>query len=246
MEVRGRIQGALVYPVILVTLSIVSLAIIVGVLVPNIAPIFREGGKQVPGSIAALLMLHDHWQEILVTMAALTAAASGAAALAWRSPNVRLAIDRIKLRLPVFGAFLLKQETARYTRTLGTLLKSGVPLLRAAVSASAVIKNRAIASGVTASIETVREGAPLHIALSAHTPLPSLAVRMIAIGERSAALSAMLLRVAGIFEQQTQRGLDRFMAVFTPAITLLVALIVGLLIVTIMNAILSLNDLAVQ
>jgi len=246
LEMRGRVQGALVYPTILIVLSFASLTIIVGVLVPSIAPIFREGGREVPGSIAFLLMLHDHWREVLLAIAGLAAIAFGAAALMWRRAGFQMAVDRLKLRLPIVGPFLLKQETARYARTLGTLLKAGVPLLRAATSASAVVKNRAVASGVTASIEKVREGTPLHIALSADTTLPPLALRMIAIGERSAALGEMLLRVAGIFEQQTQRALERFMAIFTPAMTLSVALVVGLLIITIMNAILSLNDLALQ
>jgi general secretion pathway protein F len=246
MEMRARIQSALVYPAILVVLSVASLAIIIGVLVPNIAPIFREGGKEIPGSIAMLLLMHDYWRELLAGLASFAVIIIGAGAYAWRKPKLRLTIDRFMLRLPMFGAFLLKQETARYTRTLGTLLKAGVPLLRAAVSAAAVVKNRAIAAAVSASIEQVREGVSLHAALNSHAMLPSLALRMIAIGERSAALSEMLLRVAAIFEQQTQRGLDRFMAFFTPAITLSIALVVGMLIVTIMNAILSLNDLAVQ
>jgi general secretion pathway protein F len=163
-----------------------------------------------------------------------------------RRPAARLSFDALKLKLPILGPFLLKQETARYTRTLGTLLKAGVPLLQAATSACTAVRNAALLSGVTVSIDAVREGAPLHRALRSHTLLPPLALRMIAIGEEAAKLDTMLLKVATMFEQQTERDTERFMTVLTPVITLFVAVFVGALIITIMNAILSLNDLAVQ
>jgi general secretion pathway protein F len=245
-EIRARVQSALVYPVILVALSLVSLGIIVGVLIPNIAPIFGEGGKPVPAAIQILMTLHAHWPAIALAFLLTGGVAGFAAIAALRRPAIRLGFDRFKLRLPVVGSFLLMQETARYSRTLGTLLKAGVPLLQAATSAGAVIGNASLAGGLAAAIEAIREGVPLNQALSRHAGLPPLALRMIAIGEEAAKLDDMLLRVAAMFEQQTQRDIERFMTVFTPAITLFVAIFIGVLIVTIMNAVLSLNDLAVQ
>jgi general secretion pathway protein F len=245
-ELRGRIHSALVYPAILIVLSLLSLTVIAGVLVPNIAPIFRGSGAQIPGTIAFLMALHDHWQAIVITISGIVGLAAGGSALALQSPAFRLTLDRFKLTLPIAGAFILKRDTARFARTLGTLLNAGVPLLQAANSASAVTSNGALASSLTTAIARVREGASLHGALKDCTPLPLLALRMIAIGERAASLGQMLIKIADMFEQQTQRSLDRAMTLLTPAITLFVAGLVGLLIVTIMNALLSLNDIAIR
>lgn len=245
-ELRAKLKSALVYPTILVALSVVSLGIIVGVLIPNIAPVFGEGGEPVPATIHVLMLLHAHWPEIVTALSAAILAGVGLGVGALRRPANRMAFDGFKLRLPIVGSFLLRQETARFARTLGTLLKAGVPLLQAATSASAALSNSVLSGSVQAAIDAVREGAPLHIALRTHTILPPLALRMIAIGEETARLDGMLLRVANMFEQQTQRALERFMTIFTPAVTLAVAVFIGGLIITIMNAILSLNDLALQ
>ena len=245
VELRARILSALVYPAILVVLSILSLIVIIGVLIPNIAPIFSEAGATAPRGIAFLMLLHDHWQVIVLAAAGVAIAAAGSAALTLRRPPVRIAFDRLKLKAPILGTFLLGQETARFARTLGTLLEAGVPLLSAAASASATVKNAALAASLHEAINRVREGARLDGALRDCTPLPPLALRMISIGEQAAKMSRMLLRVAAMLEQQTQRSVDRFMTVLTPTITLFVALMVGLLIVTIMNAVLSLNDIAI-
>jgi general secretion pathway protein F len=245
VELRSRVHSALVYPAILIVLSIVSLVVITGVLVPNIAPIFNESNRPVPATISFLMTLHDHWLEICFGFAAIGGALGAAVALALQNPSTRRALDAKALKLPLLGAFLLRQETARFTRTLGTLLTSGVPLLQATLSAAATVKNSALAASLGQAHDRVRQGESLHGALRDCTPLPALALRMISIGEQAADLGDMLLRVAAMFEKQTERSLERFMTVLTPSITLLVAVMVGLLIVTIMNAVLSLNDIAI-
>jgi general secretion pathway protein F len=244
-ELRARLHSALVYPAVLIVLSIASLIIIAGVLVPNIAPIFKESNSAVPGTIAFLMMLHERWAEILLAIAGVIALAGLGMSSALRSPSGRIAIHRRLLEAPVIGGYLLKRETARFARTLGTLLTAGVPLLQAMASASDTVNNRALAASLQEAQERIREGASLHKALKECSGLPALALRMISIGEQAADLGGMLLRVAAMLELQTQRTLDRFMTILTPAITLFIATLIGLLIVTIMNAVLSLNDIAI-
>jgi general secretion pathway protein F len=244
MEIRNRIRSALVYPAILVVFAIVTVSLIVTVLVPSIAPIFAEGGRMMPAVIGLALALQAHWSEIATSLLVLAAAATGALTIALRRPPVRLAIDRLKLRPPLFGAFILERETARFARSLGTLLRAGVPLLQASSSARAVIGNRYIGAGVDRALEAVREGSSLHRALERHGDLPAVALRMISVGEEAGKLDRMLLRMAAMFEQQTQRTVDRFMTILTPALTLTIAFLVGGLILTVMNAILSINELA--
>jgi len=243
-EIRARIKSALVYPAILMLLAVASLAIVIEVLVPSIAPIFAESGKPMPASLQFVAAIEAHVTALLLTMASLAGAATGATALLLRRKDGRLALDRSLLKLPGVGAFVVQQETARFARTLGTLVRAGVPLLQASTSAVAVIANRHIAAALERAIDMIREGASLHHALQATSVLPSVAVRMVSVGEEAGKLAPMLLRVAKMFETQTQRAVDRFMTILTPALTVMIAVLVGGLIMAVMNAILSINGLA--
>lgn len=246
LEIRGKIVSALVYPTILLVLSIVSVGVIIGVLVPSIAPIFADGTRPMPGFISFLMMLQARWLEILLGLAATAAVIATAIAVALRRPGAHLGFDRWKLRLPVVGTFIRQHETARFARTLSTLLKAGVPLLQASASARTVVANRHIGSGLDTAINAVREGVALHRALEAATVLPAMALRMIAVGEEARKLDRMLLRVAMTLEKQTEHSIERFMAALTPLVTVMIASLVGGLIMTVMGAISSMSELVAR
>jgi general secretion pathway protein F len=246
LEIRGQVQSALVYPLILVGFSVVTLGIVVTVLVPSIASVFAESGRSLPPAVQFLVAVQSRWPEVLVGTATAGIAATIAVVLGLRRPGIAFAVDRQKLKVPVLAGLVLHQETARFAHTLGTLLRAGVPLLQAASAACGALRNRHVAAGMERAIALVREGARLHAALERETVLPPLALRMIAVGEEAGKLSAMLLRAATVFEQQTKRSLDRLMTLLTPVLTLTMALLIGGIIVTVMNAILSINELAVR
>jgi general secretion pathway protein F len=124
MELRARTQSLLIYPAVLIVLTLVSLAIIVGGLIPSIAPIFAESGKPMPASMGMLVTLQAHWMEISVLILLVGGGLGIAAVVALRRPEIRLAFDRFKLKIPSLGPLMLQQETARFARTLGTLLKA--------------------------------------------------------------------------------------------------------------------------
>jgi general secretion pathway protein F len=246
MEIRARIQSALIYPCMLICLSIGTLAIIAGGLIPSIAPIFAESGKPMPATIQIMLVLQARWLEIVIGLALVVLMTMGVFSIAVRKPAFRLTLDRYKLRVPVLGPFMLQQETARFARTLGTMLNAGVPLVQAAKSARSVIINRYIGAGMDRAIEAVHQGVALHRALRSETELPSVALQMISVGEEAGKLGRMVMRVAVMLERQIQSSIDRFMATLTPVLTVAIALMVGALIIPIMNAVLSINDMAVR
>lgn len=246
LEIHAQVQSALVYPVILVCVSLVTLGIVVAVLVPSIASVFAESGRALPPAARVLMGLHAHWPFLAAIALAGGALITIAVVAALRRPRAVLLLDRCKLRLPLLGNIVLQTETARFARTLGTLLRAGVPLVQAASAAVSVIANRSIAGGVDRAIALVREGLSLHRALEREVRIPSLALRMITIGEESGKLGDMLLRVATIFERQTRHSIDRFMTVLTPVLTVTMAVVVGGLVMTIMSAMLSINDLVLQ
>jgi general secretion pathway protein F len=246
LEVHTKVRSALIYPAILVGLSSISLVIIVGVLMPSIAPVFAGGGRPLPAAIQFFLALQANWLEVAIAVTAAVAIVVTIASAALRRPLLRMLLDRAKVQAPVLAGFLLAQETARFARTLGTLLRAGVPLLRAATSACEVVGNRHVAAGIARAIGLLQEGASLHHALARETVLPVVALRMISVGEEAGKLDRMLLAVAGKFEQQTQRSIDRFMTALTPLLTMTIAVLVGGLIMVVMNAILSVNELTVR
>jgi len=245
-EVRARIQSALVYPCMLIVLSLGTLAIIIGGLIPSIAPIFEQSRKPMPMTIQLMLALRDDWVQIVVGAVVICVVAWSVFKALIRTPQARLALDRNKLRIPALGTFLLQQDTARFARTLGTMLKAGVPMVQAAKSSCSVVVNRSVAAGIERTIEEVQQGMTLHRALRQETALPAIALQMISVGEEAGKLDRMLTRVAVMLERQIQSNIDRFMSALTPALTVGIALMVGALIVPVMNAVLSINDLAAR
>jgi general secretion pathway protein F len=246
LEIRGQVQSALIYPLILVGFSLVTLGIVITVLVPSIASAFTESGRPPPAAVQFLLAVQSHWPEVLMGFGTAATAGTFVIMLALRRPGFALLLDRQKLKLPVFASVVLHRETARFAHTLGTLLRAGVPLLQAADAACGALRNRHVVAGMQRAIALVREGARLHRALERETVLPPLALRMIAVGEEAGKLDQMLLRAAQVFEAQTRRSVDRLMTLLTPLLTLVIALLVGGIIVTVMSAILSINEIAVQ
>lgn len=242
--VEARIKSALTYPAILVGMAFLSIGIVLGVLVPSITPIFEQNGKAPPAALRVLIMLRENGALFLLVAAGLVLLLAAVAIFVHRSPERRLSYDRIKLRLVVIRQFILDGDTARFARTLGTLLKAGVPLLQAAIAARGVVKNRYISARVERAIALLREGTSLSNALRSEGIFPEVALRMISVGEEAAKLDRMLLRTALMFENQGQRRIDALVAVLTPALTVLIAAMVGGLILTVMNTILSVNELA--
>ena len=182
----------------------------------------------------------DYWP------AAIVLAVAGVAGIvqARRSESVRFGFDQLMLRLPVVRGVVMKGNAARFARTLATLLRSGVSLIPALQIARSVVRNRSIEAALGPVIESVREGESLSAPLKAAGVFPVLAERLITVGEEVGRLDRMLFHVAQIYEKEVQRQIDRFMTLLTPTLTILIGIGVGGLIMSVMTAILSVNELA--
>jgi len=246
LDLAGRLTSALVYPSVLIVMALASITVVMGVLVPSLAPIFAESGKSMPPMVALVVRAQEAWPLILTAGAATgtTALAIGVAIL--RSNRLRRAADRILLGLPLAGTLSAEQNLARFTRTLGSLLRTGVPMLPALASARSAVRNRHIGSGLDASLESVRDGQSLGRALSGRPGIPRVALRMITVGEETGKLDEMLLRTALVLERQSQRRIEHLMTLLTPALTIAIAGLIGGLILAVMNAIFSVNELVLR
>ena len=246
LDLAGRLTSALVYPSVLIVMALASIIVVMGVLVPNLAPMFAESGRSMPTMVALIVRMRETWPLIVTVALVMGMGAFGMGATMLRSNHLRRAADRILLGLPLAGTLSAEQNFARFTRTLGSLLRTGVPMLPALASARSAVRNRHIGSSLEASLETVRDGQSLGRALLGRPGIPRVALRMIMVGEETGKLDEMLLRTAFVLEQQSQRRIERLMTLLTPALTIAIAGLVGGLMLTVMNAILSVNELALQ
>lgn len=245
-EIADKFTSALIYPCILLVVAAVSVGVVMGILVPALAPLFSDNGRPMPTIIAFMLRMGELWPVILAVVLVAGLAGSAVVAAIARSPELRLASDRLYLRLPILGPVSNGLDVARFARTLGLLLRSGVSMLAAMTSACTVVRNSFVASRLQAATETIRDGQSLARALSGQPGIPSVCVRMVAVGEETGKLDYMMVRIAVMMERQSRRRIERLMTMLTPAMTIAIAGLIGVLIFTVMNAILSVNDLVVR
>jgi general secretion pathway protein F len=246
LELRARIQSALIYPSLLITLAIISTGVVLGTLVPSIAPIFADNGKAMPSGLQFILDVQANAGIIGLVFLLIGVGVATVYKMAQSRPTWQVALGRLYLRLPVAGPLLAQFATARFSRTLGSMVKAGVPLLQGLESARTAVSNAFLNDELAGVVEAVRGGANLSGALARVPYLPPVATQMITIGEETAQLGDMLLRVAAMFERQTQRSIERAMGLMTPVLTIVIASVVGGLIMTVMDAVLSINDLAAK
>ncbi len=245
-ETRSQVASALLYPMVLLIAAVVTVGVILAVLVPAVVPLFKDAGTEPPAALQALAALHDfttaNWPIVL------TALAAGALGLyaVLKQPAVRNMLDRALLRLPLLGRLIANKETARFARTLATMTRNGVPMLDAVRISGSVLTNRAYSDAVADAGAALKEGGTLAQPLQRSGLFSELALRLIAVGEQTGQLEPMLMRVASIYEATVQRQMQRFVTLLTPALTLVIGAIVGSLIISVMGAILSVNDLALR
>ncbi len=242
-ELRDFVRSAMVYPLFLVAVGGVSIIILMTYVIPKFSVIFADMGQAIPLTTRLLLgfsyFLRDYGWLLLLCVIGLVYLAKRYIA----TPPGRQRFDRMKLRLPVSGDLVRKIEVARFSRTLGTLTKSGVPILQALTLVRDIIGNREIARSLERVNNRVKEGDRLSKALNDLNLFPSLAVQMITVGEETGRLDAMLLRVAENYEKIVRDAVKRFINLLEPAMILVMGVIVGLIVISMLTAIFSMNEM---
>jgi len=242
-RLRDDIRSALTYPLILLVVAGLSVAVLLMFVVPQFTQLFDDMGAALPTSTRIVIgagdLLRDWWWALLAG----AALAAAGVQRALQRPEVRLAWDRRVLRLPLFGDLLWRMETARFCHTLATLLRNGMPLLGALGLAREVMGNRYLVQALEATGAEVRHGKGLAAPLSERRVLPKLALQMIQVGEESGQLDAMLAKVAAIFEAETRSAVQRLLTLLEPVLIIGLGLLVAGIIVSILAAILGANDL---
>jgi len=212
---------------------------------PQFTPIFEQAGAQLPASTRALMVLGTAGGAAGPWFLTGTLAAALVARQLLARPANRLKLDRLLLRLPVVGGLLREALAARLTRTLGSLLQNGVPLIAALGIAKDAIGNLAAAAAVEAAALGAKGGGGLARPLAAAGVFPARTVHLLQLGEEAAQLSAMALKAADIHDEQARLMVQRLVALAVPLITIVMGLSVAGIVSALLTAMLSLNDLAV-
>ncbi len=240
---KDSVLSAMIYPAILLVLAVGSLFILLGKVVPSFQPMFEESGMELPlltqMVLGAANVITQYWWVLFVTIALVVVLVRKKL----EEPEFRYQWDEKKLRIPLFGDLIRRLETARFTRTLGTLLNSGVALLGGLGIARNVMNNAVLAKAVEKAAERVKHGSPLADALADAEHFPRLAQQLIAVGEETGKLDAMLLKTANTYDEEVKTTVDRMLSVLVPATVLLLAGVIALIVFAILLAMLGMNDL---
>jgi len=243
-ELKETVSTALIYPAILLIMSLASLFVMLTFVVPQFSEMFESAGKALPVSTQIVVGLAEWLQSYWWVLILAVVLASSYMSLQMADPVKKKVWDGRFLKLPLAGTIILNKETANISRTLGTLLGNGVSILAALVIVRETVDNLVLAAAIQDTEEQLKQGRNMSDALLEKGIFPKMAMQMIKMGEETGRLEEMLLRVATIYDKQLRVSIQRLLALLEPALIISLGLMIAGIIVSILLAILSVNDLA--
>ena len=240
-KIKNKVVAAMVYPVIVITMATAIMGFLLVFIVPKFEGIFHDmlGDKPLPTITTFVInvsrLVQGHW---LVLIGLLIAVVAGYKFVKRTAPG-RSAIDRIKLRLPLFGDVIRKTAISRFSRTLGTLVTSGVPILQALNITRETAGNAVIANAISQVHERVKEGESIVQPLEASGAFPPMVVSMIDVGEETGQLPEMLLKAADVYDDEVDNAVAGMTAALEPIMIVFLAVIVGTIVIALFMPLIS-------
>jgi general secretion pathway protein F len=244
-ELRNYIISSMIYPALLALVGVSSIIVLLTFVVPRFASVFEESHMKMP--VPTMVMLEV--SKIVTTywwMAASALLVTGVIFTTYvRTAPGRLWWDSLRLRIPLLGDALRKAETARFARSMATLVANSVPLVQSIGIAAAILNNRKIAGALGEVMQGVKRGEGIAAPIRKAGVFPPLAGHLLMVGEETGRLDQMFARMAEIYETDTRAAIKRFTALFEPLVILVMGILVGALILSMLLAITSINEVAV-
>ena len=244
-EVRDALTSALIYPAILVFVAVTSILILLAYVVPQFTEMFDGVGQVLPLSTRITIAVGEVIQKYGWLLFAAAAMSVWTIRRQLQSDSGAYKWHKRLLNLPIAGSIIVKMEVARFSRTLSILLHNGVPLLKALSIVKETMSNRVLAAGIERVAGSLREGQSLAKPLAESTDFPPFAIHMIGVGEQTGNLQEILTQVADTYDRDTQTTIKRALALLEPMLILVLGVIIAAVIISILVAILSVNDLVV-
>ncbi len=243
-ELKRRVKGAMVYPVVsLCIIMLISSGLILFV-VPQFQKIFEEMGATLPAPTLLLITVSEilrSWKA-LVVVGAVVAGVMGLRVYN-ETETGRYNMDRFKLKMPIFGMLLRKVAVGRFTRTLSTLIRSGVPILQALEIVESTAGNAVFAKVVRSAAEAVRNGETLAEPLGRSGEFPPMVTRMVSVGEKTGALETMLEKIADFYDSEVKALVDNLTSMLEPMLLVVMGIVVGGIIIGLFMPIMNLSTI---
>lgn len=239
-EIRSKIKSAMMYPVLVLCFSVLMLFALFTFVLPRFKDIFKGMNVELPAITAALFKIGDFFQATwwLMIMAA-AGAFIGFKAYA-KTPKGRYQIDYFKLKLPIVGELSLKMSVARFSRTFGTLINSGVPMMRSLEIVGETLGNAVLADAIETTRNSIREGQKLSQPLTASGLFPTMVTCMIDVGEESGRLSDMLVKVGDFYDSEVEQTVKGLTSMIEPMLIIFMGVVVGFIAISVMTPIFKL------
>ena len=236
---QRKVVSALTYPMLMVAIGLLVVSILIAYVVPKITSMLQDTGQVMPAPTQFLIFISDLFKNYWIALPVSIFVLSIAFNKIYKTNRGQLAIDRFWLRIPVIGELLRKQAVARFTRTLSTLLSSGVAAVQSLQITQAVVGNRVIADATGHIRERILEGTDISTPLRASGAFPSVVSYMVAVGEQSGQLEQMLDRIADAFDEEIEVVTERVTTLLEPLMIVVLAVVVGFIVYAIVLPILS-------
>lgn len=231
MALRQKVTKALSYPLFLVLIGVGVMAFLLTFVMPTFVSVYGENAKTLPWATQLLMDLVQHGEAQLIPALLILGAGGLALRAYYATPAGRFAIDRFLLALPLFGPIMVKHHTVQLTRTLGTILAGGTPLVEALHIARGAVSNRWVRAGLDEAESEIREGATLAAALERPHILPKLAIEMVSVGEETGSLESMLRDVGDFYEADLDTRLSQLTTWIEPVLLLVMGVLVGAIVI---------------
>ncbi|MFN2476579.1 MAG: type II secretion system F family protein [Chthoniobacterales bacterium] len=240
-KIKNKVVAAMVYPLIVLVLAVAIMGFLLVFIVPKFEQIFKDmlGDKPLPGITLFVIGASDafshHWALILICLIAVIVVLN----VLGRTPAGRVILDRVKLRTPLFGDLLRKTAISRFSRTLGTLVTSGVPILQALNITRETAGNVVIANAITQVHDSVKEGESIVLPLEASRAFPPMVISMIDVGEETGQLPEMLLKIAEVYDDEVDNSVAGLTSMLEPIMIVFLALVVGTIVIALFMPLIS-------
>ena len=231
-KLKGKVKGAMVYPLITIIVAVIVVAVILVFVIPVFQEMFSDMGAQLPGPTLIVITLSEfvkskiHWMIIGLVLFAIVFRKY------YNTDKGRVTVDAILLRLPVVGVLIRKVAVAKFTRTMGTMLSSGVAILEALDIVAKTAGNKVVENAIYSVRSGISEGRTMADPLQASGVFPAMVCQMIAVGESTGALDAMLEKIADFYDDEVDQAVENLTAMIEPVMIVFLGVIVGGLIVS--------------
>jgi general secretion pathway protein F len=243
-ELRDTVTSALIYPAILLGVAGLSVVVLLIFVVPQFQQMFEDAGQALPFATQVVISLGEALRGYWWLMLGVILAVTYYFRKQFAEPATRYRWDNRLLGVPLLGELIAKLEVARFSRTLGTLMINGVPLLTALGIVKETLINQVLAQSMGNVAESLKQGHGLAQPLMEAPYFPKLAAHMIRVGEETGHLEEMLIQVAEVYDKEVRSSIKRLLALLEPALILTLGLVIAAIIISILVAILSINELA--